>query len=90
MNRRLFLQAISNIQVAGYVHEARSNQSAIGTVGQGRVDRAVRYDGGCYGNVGECIGLRAEIVEFTNGWKLRASGDSLQIVAPDGSVRDSW
>lgn len=84
------LNAISNVQVAGYAAEIKGNDSRIGTVGNGRIDRAVRYDGLCYGNVGECVGLRAEEIEFNNGWKLQSRGAGLELVAPDGTTRQTW
>lgn len=80
------LASIVNIQVSGYVQEARGYHSQVGTAGGGRVERAVLYDGFCYGNVEECVSLRAHTIEFTNGWKLRASAEGLQLVSVDGTI----
>lgn len=81
------LDAIANTQVAGYAAQIRNMDSRVGTVGSGRIDRAVRYDGLCYGNVGECVTLgHAEEIEFINGWKIKVAGKEVMIITPDGKA----
>jgi hypothetical protein len=80
----LSLGAISNTEAAGYIREARVFTGNAGTIERGRIDRAVIYDGSCYGNVGDCVGLRAEAIEFTNGWRLQVDGERLVFVDPKG------
>ena len=87
---RLALANIANVQVEGYAKEARAYTATVGTLGGGRVDRAVVYNGQCYGDVGECIGLWAETVEFSNGFQFRAVAGGLELIGPDGTLRDKW
>ena len=86
----LVLSKISNIQAEGHIKEARVFQGGAGTREHGRIDKAIVFNADCYGNVGECVGLRAEVVEFTNGWKFKAVGDGLELIGPDGTLRDKW
>lgn len=79
----LALGLIANVQVDGYVKEARPLTMNVLTEGSGRVDRAV-VDFTCLGNVGECA------FRFSNGWEFRAVGDALELVGPDGTLKDIW
>lgn len=76
--------SISNVQVEGYVLEARGVSSNVGTFGEGKVDRGVVFDGNCYGNVDQCV------VKLGRGWELRTRPNALYLVGPDGKVKQTW
>jgi hypothetical protein len=84
------LATITNVQSAGRVEEALATETRVGTLGSGHVRKAVLYDGRCYGHVDDCVGLRTNTIEFDNGFRLRADGNRLELVAPDGTVRMWW
>jgi hypothetical protein len=87
----LALGNIANVQVEGRAKEARAYTATVGTMGDGAVDRAVVLHLDCYGDdIGECIGLEAPAVAFSNGWTFRAAGGSLELIGPDGTLRDVW
>ncbi len=80
----LALGAIANVQVEGYAREARARTGTVGTIGGGRIDRGLLYEGSCYGDTGQCVILRGQ------GWEFRAVEGRLELVGPDGSLRDVW
>ena len=85
----LALGNISNIQAAGHIREARVFQGGAGTIDRGRIDRAIVLEADCYGDVGECIAVRGQSIQL-GGWTLRAVGDGLELIGPDGTLRDNW
>jgi hypothetical protein len=88
----LALNTISNVQVDdAHVDEVRAYMSVIFTSNGGSIDKAIIYDAtNCFGDVGECIGLRAETIEFKNGWQMTTAGDGLLIRNSTGSVVECW
>jgi hypothetical protein len=76
--------SISNVQVEGYVLEARAFSANVTTFGDGRVDRGVIFDGTCHGNVDQCV------VKLGRGWELRTRPNALYLVGPDGKIKGAW
>lgn len=81
---RLALGNISNVQSEGLLVEGRAYTATVGTFGAGRVDRGVLFEGSCYGDVASCVMVRAQ------GWEFRIRNGRLELVTPNGVVRQGW